>query len=521
MRRVLLVLATGAVGWIAGCSGGGSSNPVGPPPPAAGFTNASLNGAYIFSMTGTTIDPNFGQSSFSRVGTFIADGKGGIANTGGLEDVHKFGTDNLFALTGGNYAIGADGRGTLNLTTVGNTVRYSITLTSSAGGYLVDMIADDSETGSGSFTLQTATSLAAGTYVFDFAGIAPDGTGSPISIVGDIIPNSATGSGSFSGGSFQDINENGTLVTKASISGGSYATDSNNPGSGRGTAVIGGVGYVYYVIDGKRAQFMGTDPDAAAPGTILGEAVAQQAGTPNDTTAFSNSNFVFVMGGSGQGLPFTRGGRLTANGGSLLNILTDTNYAGSPVSVPLLNAGTITLDGDNSGRGTIQFVDTSSKNTGTYSFVFYLSSASQGVIQDDSDPNIVEDGTILAQTGAPFASSGLAANYAFNWSGVDSTGEEDFVGSFATVSTNPNGMVDFNIFGQDKLFLNNPVNGVITVGGDGTGSSGTRSIFVVSLNGTPTSTLNYFAYIANPNTILLLGTDTSRVLAGVLTAQTP
>jgi hypothetical protein len=520
MKRLLVVFAACALGWVTGCSGGGSSTVVTPPPPV-GFNNASLKGTYVFSMTGTTVDNALGESAFSRVGTFIADGKGDIATTGGIEDVHIFGQDQPFAINGGNYVVNADGRGTLSLLEGATTVQYSISLVASTSGYIVatgtgsGQTLADTETASGSFTLQTATTLATGTYVFDFSGIAPDGTGNPVSIVGDFIPNSATGSGSFSAGSFEDINEAGNVIPKTSISGGSYATDSTNPGTGRGLATIGGLDYVYYVVDGQHAQFMGIDNDAAAPGTILGEAVAQQAGTPNTVTAFNNSGFVFVMGGSGEGVPITRGGRFTANGGSLTSILTDYNDGGTVKSIPVVNAGTITLDGDNSGRGTIVYTDSAT----TYNWVFYLSSATQGVIQDDSNPNITIDGSLLGQTGAPFSSGSLATNYAFNWSGADTIAEQDFVGSFAPASATPDGKVDFNIFGQQKLFLNNLFNGVITIGGDGTGT--TRSTFVAGINGTPMATYNYFAYIASPGTILVLGTDTTRVMAGVLTAQTP
>ena len=134
-------------------------------------------------------------TSFSRVGVFSADGGGGIATTGGLEDVHALGADNIFNITGGSYVVNADGRGTLNLINSAGTVQYSIALASSAGGYLVDM-ASGAETASGSFSLQTSTTIATGTYAFDFAGIVPDNTGDAISIVGDIIPTAA-GSGSF------------------------------------------------------------------------------------------------------------------------------------------------------------------------------------------------------------------------------------------------------------------------------------------------------------------------------------
>ena len=524
MKRLLLVVTAIAAGWAGACSSGGGST-ITPPPPPAGFSNASLKGSYVFSLTGSTSDPTFGVSSFSRVGVFIADGEGDIQTTGGLEDVHKFGAPNVFAITGGSYVVNADGRGTLSLATSGGTVEYSISLVSSASGYMVDVDAganstSDSETGSGSFALQTSTTLATGTYAFDFSGIIPDNTGNPISIVGDFVPSSGIGSGTFSSGSFEDVNDNGIVTAKAIISGGSFATDNSNPGTGRGVASLGGIDYVYYVIDGQHAQFMSIDEDTSAPGTLGGEAVAQQAGTPNDVTSFSSSSFVFVMGGSGEGVPITRGGRFTATGGSLSSILTDFNDGGTVKSIPLANSGTITLDGDNTGRGTITYTD----SVATYSWVFYLSSATQGVIQDDSNPNLTIDGTLLAQTGAPFSASSLAANYAFNWSGVDNTGvEQDFVGSFVTAAATPNGMIDFNAFGSGKLFFNDQFNGAITVGGDGTGSTGTHSTFVGGIKGTPSATFNYFAYIANPNNILLMGGAPAAqgVIAGVLTAQTP
>jgi hypothetical protein len=417
-------------------------------------------------------------------------------------------------------------------------VQYSIALTSSSSGYMVDVAggttATDSETASGSFQLQTTTTLAAGTYIFDFSGLDP-ASGNAISLVGDFIAGT-TGMGSFSPGSFMDVNDGGTLTTKAIISGGSYQPDNANLGTGRGTATIAGLDYVYYVIDSQHVQLMDIDPDLVTAGTNLGEAVAQQAGTPTQTTSFNNSSFVFVVGGSSTtGGPHTRGVRLTATGGALSAILMDDNNAGVVTTIPaaantVLNSGTVTLDGDGSGRGTFTFTENASN---TFTFVFYLSSATQGVIQDVSlvqlngttIPDEIADGTLLAQTGAPFSSSGLATNYAFTSSGVGvNATEEDFVGQFAPASASPNGHVDFNEpgSGSQTVFLNVAMNGVVTVGGDGTGSTGTHSTFVATINGTPSTTINYFAYIANPTTILLMtGKSTARIGAGVLTAQTP
>jgi len=195
--------------------------------------------------------------------------------------------------------------------------------------------------------------------------------------------------------------------------------------------------------------------------------------------------------------------------------------------VPLLNSGTITLDGDNSGRGTITFTDTVN-HSGTFNFVFYLSSTSQGVIQDVSTVLVnnvatavdVADGNLSAQTGAPFSSSSLAANYALTWSGVTSD-EEDLVGHFAPATTGSNGAADWNEFGNGKQFTNVPISGVISVGGDGTGSTGQHSTFVATLQQPTVNAINFFAYIANSNTIYIMATGSNRVALGILTAQNP
>jgi hypothetical protein len=540
MKRLLLVLTAFAAAWSTSCSSGGSTTVT--PPPPVGFSNSSLKGTYVFSVSGSTIDPAAQTvDNFSRVGVFIADGGGNIETTGGLEDQHQFGSDNQFGINGGGYVVNSDGRGTLCLETSSGEIQYSISLSSTSSGYMVDMgtvtscpgtsTNTDSETASGSFQLQSATTLANGTYIFDFSGIAP-ASGDPISIIGDLVASGTGGTGSFASGSFADVNDGGTLIPKTLVSGG-YQVDNNNPGTGRGTATINGLSYVYYVIDGQHAQMMEIDADQVAGGTNLGEAVVQQIGDPTNVSSFNGSSFVFVVGGTNviDSGPHTRAVRLTATGGSLSAILLDDNNEGSETSVPstgVLSTGTVTLDGDGSGRGTFSFTENAAN---TFSFVFYLSSATQGVIQDVSTTQVggvatpveVADGTLLAQTGAPFSSSSLATNYAFNWSGVTASGEEDYVGSFAPASATPNGLVDFNEFGSGLEFINNTFNGVVTVGGDGTGSTGQHSTFVAGINGTPSTTINYFAYIANSNTILIMGTANqgSRVIAGVLTAQTP
>jgi hypothetical protein len=175
-----------------------------------------------------------------------------------------------------------------------------------------------------------------------------------------------------------------------------------------------------------------------------------------------------------------------------------------------------------SGRGTLTFTDS---NLGTFSYVFYLVSPTQAVIQDISN-GIIGDGTLLAQSGTISASS-LAGNYVFNWSGVvlPSSGnvgfEEDFVGQYAQASSaSLSGAVDFVELGTTSshpLFSNSAVSGTFTLNGDGSGSNDYQ--VTISTAGVSANTLHFKAYVAAGNVVFLVGADSNQILAGNASLQ--
>src|SRR5690242_7122634 len=77
VKHASLLLAVALASFAAACSSGGSSFPT-PPPPTGKFSNASLKGTYAFSMSGTDASANIG-AFIARVGSFVADGSGGIS----------------------------------------------------------------------------------------------------------------------------------------------------------------------------------------------------------------------------------------------------------------------------------------------------------------------------------------------------------------------------------------------------------------------------------------------------------
>jgi hypothetical protein len=523
MNRLALALYLFVAVFAAACGGDGSTPT--PPPPVGNFSNASLKGQYAFSMSGQD-----GQTGgfFGRIGSFTADGNGNI--TAGIEDFNLAGAGSqTLAFSASNYTIQADGRGVINLTNATGTISFSITLLSPTQGLIVQT--DLNATTSGTFFLQNVNSFGvsglSGNYVFDFSGL--DANGSPDSIIGQFI---STGSGTLSSG-LLDENDDAQLVsTAAPFTSGNYQIDgTNGPTSGRGlvTFIANGVtyNYVFYIVNGSRVKLMETGSGALT----IGDAVSQSS-VPSSNANF-NGNFAFLSTGNGTSGPITRIGRFTADGnGGLGSVFADTNDAGLVDQVPhgSISATTYAIDTNfpGSGRGTFTFTDS---KLGTYQFIFYLSSSSGGVIQEVSQNN-VGDGNLQLQTGAPFSNASLANDYGLNFTGVSSNGqtqataEEDYVGqvTFTTAtSNNVSGAVDFSEFSSNQgVFTDIVVSGNgLSVGGDGTTSSGTRNALSLKLNANPSSTLNFAPYFVNSQTMFVAGTDSSRVISGVITVQNP
>lgn len=522
MKRGWILCASAAALWAAACNSGGTT--ITPPPPNNGFSNSNLSGQYAFSMSGTTFNTQtLVTEPYVRVGSFIADGKGGIS--GGVEDVNVAGASNEFAFssTGSSFTINSDGRGTITLIDSTGTLTFDVVLTSSSSGYIVDFPSDASSTASGSFALQSAASFALsginGSYTFDFSG--SDVNGNPESAVGEFQAN---GSGQFPTG-LADDNDGGTInngnAGAASISG-TYAAPSTSPSDltsfGRCQFTIGTLSGVLYIVGPNQLKFM----EETSGGTLEGDAFLQ-SNIPTSTAGI-NGGFVYVMGGATSSGPLTRGGKFATSGGNLTlsSVIVDNNNAGTQVNLNTAATGSYTIDSAGSGRGTLTF--TISGQSNPFQYVFYLISPTQAVLQDQS-LGIVADGSMLAQGSGSITNSSLAGNYGVSWSGVTevsgSTGEEDLLGE-ATLSSAAaiTGTVDFNEFASNKEPQQAGVGltGTLQVSGDGTGSN--TLTFNLATN-PANSGITAFAYIASNNNILFMTTQGVRVAAGVMTPQNP
>jgi hypothetical protein len=533
MKRIFLAGSIALGLYAAACGGGNGTftpTPTPTPTPQGSYSVASLNGTYAFSMSGTD---NTAGLSISRIGSFHADGQGNI--TMAIEDVNdggSFSTFNFTAAPASKYTMSSDGRGVLTLShpdvvnpSVADNFTFSIVLDSTSSGLVIET--DGSSTMSGNFRLQSISSAFATAYAFDVSGVDL-GNQTSASFIGQFTTNGVSG---VTGGEI-DVNDGASPSGVITLQPGTITLDATNfTNFGRGTVTLNttlnsqllNLSYVFYVVDGSHLVLVENDTLAATSGS----ATAQTA-VPTTVAALPGS-FVFAVGGAAisQGVfgSLARAGRFTADAnGNITNLSVDEDFSGGVNAFPKsggFSNVTFTIDAAGTGRGTLNFTDVTRNQP--FQYVFYMASATQGFIQDDS-PNVVADGSISAQSGT-FTAASMAGSYAINWSGVNlSNGfEEDFVGVIPVSSASSNnisgGVVDFTELGDGKIFTGIPVNGLLTLQGDGTLGGAQGNALQLTTSQTPSTTFNFRAYVVNVNTLIVVGVDSGRVVIGTAVRQ--
>jgi len=535
MKRLLLGFSFLGALWSAACGGGGPTIP--PPPPAGKYGLSSLKGTYAFTTSGEVCAGcTVAATPLARAGSFIADGNGGI--TGGVYDVvAQGGTSSTVSInTGGSYTVNADGRGTLTFNITSNsapsTINFGMVLTSTSGGLMIDETNNGTQasTGSGNFVLQSTAafqlSTISGSYVFDFTGF--DGNTSSGPFPESLVGQFAATSGVITTG-LEDAND-GLGLANGNIAGTFTADSVNMPTSGRGTALIEGQNYAFYIVDSTRIRFISSNTNTGNSGPMLSGDAVMQGNLP----ASLSGGFAFLVGGSDSvGNGITRVGRFTAAGTALSKMLMDVNDGANEVQFNNLSNGSVSSYDPTTGRGQFSFQDS---NGQAYTFVFYLSSQSGGVIQDvspsgtASQARVVADGSINLQSGSPFTSNNISGTYAINWSGlvtangnISSTDEEDMLGQLTIKSLSLSGTSDMFQFTSPTLtpILNIGTAGTINFnGGDGTGDDGNRVYMNVDLSNI--QPIDMVVYVVNPQLAFFANRDnsgTQRIVAGVFEAQ--
>jgi hypothetical protein len=478
------------------------------------MSGVELNGAYT-----------------ARIGSFTADGSGNI--TGGLEDVLNLGSGqpaSVVLFTGGNYQVQANGRGQIVLNAAsGGGLQLNMVMQSTSTGFLVQT--DLTGTNSGTFSLQTSADFTAAAlanaYVFEASGVSfARQSVAPIGLIGEFA---ADGNGNITGG-VMDTND-GNLAAPSgatAIAPGTYALDTNGNGTnfGRGTMAFNGRSFAFYIVDTTHFKLLEEDTLGGCAGDAL-----QRVGTIPTQNAQFTGGFVYLIAGAsvlGTQGPVTRVARFTADGnGGLGSVSLDDNNDGNHTHISQggnISAASYAIDTANSGsgRGTFTFRDS---GAGTFSDVFYMISPTQAVAQETSR-GIIGNGPMYAQAAGPFTLAGSVGSFVTGWSGVQlgSTSavafEEDFVAQYtltSTASSNISGGIDYVELGLSSktLYTNVALGGTLTINNDGTANNH----YQFAVTGSPSITVNFQAYFANPGTILMVCSDGTRTTSGIIYQQ--
>ncbi len=495
VRRVGYIVGLLApVAWI-GC-GGGASGPSGPGL-GPGTNNSMLHGQYAFSFVGQSTSTKGQTASILAVGTFTADGNGGIS--GGIEDVNSGTGGQTFNFTG-KYSVGSDLRGTAILTGISVCPEWQFAMLNSSHALMTCF--DTANTGSGSIDIQDPTAFnnakLVGNYVFGFSGIGV--TQSAAAMAGDWTMD---GQGNITRGEV-DSNDGLSLLQDTAVSSGSYTVGSNGKGTLQLTSgAYGTQKFVFYVVNNTDLKMLESDVFSSTAPLLSGEVFQQKPG-PYSLASLSGA-YVFTLGGiDSAGSPTGSGGVFTADGNANVSGIVDDNDGGFP-SVNNVFAGSYSV-GPN---GRITF--------GAWIFQIVAYPAANGTLQlIEMDGSGVSSGMAKIQAAGPITTASLSGNYALNWTGTLnpntlSQSEEDITGQLtADGNGNLGGTLDVN--SASNLIQGLPIttSTYTLLGNNGYGSAGIN---------TNAATFNMHYYQADPNTVLFLDLDTTRVLVGLAQKQ--
>ena len=288
---------------------------------------------FSFYVTGAENNHDRAVYCLAGVVTIASDGSGAVL--GGEQDYDD--GDGILSptqgdtITGGSLAITTGGFGTLTLITnnpvvgVGGTETFAVLFPNDNHAFITQF--DGSATSSGTFDLQTSTSVPSGAFSFVLTGVHFGGLITSAGGVFTVTAGNLTGT--------LDVNVNGTVVQGTSIPPPTdgpvtlMPPDALGRGTVNGTTGIG-VTLNYYVVGPKVIRIIQMD----AQNTAVGSAYSQGA-APNFSTSsigpsvFSVSNATLVYATAGQ---FTTSGATFMGVGDLNEVIGVTQLTEHPLS---------------------------------------------------------------------------------------------------------------------------------------------------------------------------------------------
>jgi Putative Ig domain len=468
---------------------------------AAGTANTNIlfNGPYSFLFHGFDTNGNV-----TMAGNFNADGSGNI--TGGQLDSNRTG-GTLGVFTGstftGTYAIGGDGRGTMQLVVTNSkgaiaTFNYLLVLYSDTSLAMIenDTLGNPQTHGSGTIKPVVGGTLTAanfsGNYVFELDG--QDSADKPEVIVGVVHADNA----SVLSPATMDINDAGAYTPALALSGTFAVSSNNNKGVMSLTFQLPNTAqvqleYTFYFVSSSDIFFIAIDPTDTTHPRLAGELFLQDPMASFNADALGATSVATGTGLDGANSSVFAG-LLTGNGVSAASLTFDQN-----------DGGTVTLN--NSASGT--FITNASSN-GRFAFsglgsriaAAYLTAPNQGILIG-SDAAVTY-GRLDAQTTVPpFNSASIEGGYTLSAPATLDSATLNFLGQW--LSPNGTGSITGVLDAVDNL-------GNATTNKSIAGSSyaitntttGRGTLTSNSAAGFPT---NLVIYVASPSSFRAISTD--------------
>lgn len=502
------------------------------------FSSLSLGGPYSFSYSGADSTTGFLLVTGNFTASPVAGTDGGTI--AGTEDAIDGNSLQAGEAITGTFTVGPDGRGTMTIST-GETWQFCLASTEHA--LLINF---NTGVASGSGTIDqlftNTTPLASGLrFVFQASGL--DISGNPVGIAGAF---GSLGSDALAPNTnVLDMNDSGapndTTTTDDTTLTGSFTLDPGNltgtitltstdlgvltTGAATTTSII----FDMYVASDNHIRIIETDGQAFLAGDIY---LAPTPGGAGYTAAvLQTGNYPFTLGGAAAGGPYAAGGVLISNGGGA----SPTGESGSITGGVFDNNGpAISTQSDapitSSSYGvdptTGRILSTTVTSKGTSNWVGYVTApipvdpASPGsatqvqMLMLETDVNVVAGGSAYLQSTTSEPNGSYALNLTGQATGLNG-GEQDVLAQLGINGTTVTGSMDINNFATETTVvgLNVATNKSTVVSTDANGR-GTATFTAANGASFPVA-----YYVVDQNTVLMIETDSARIMNGLLTKQ--
>jgi hypothetical protein len=431
--------------------------------------NALLKGHYAFLINRLGQTGSKTLSQIATAGSFVADGAGNVT---GVSDTNGSGVGVVASQTfTGTYALGADNRGTLSISTPTETIgtyAFSVGSISTSGvatkGRLTQFAAGV-VTAAGEFELQDpsafSNSTVSGSFAFAWADWSGDGWAGVFT---------ADGKGSINTG-----NADQGIATRNQPLIGTYNVAANSTdGRGTGTLTIAGTtsDFAFYVVSASKMLMVSADP-SSNPSIFSGQALKQSGGPFNNSSLSGTSVFRIASAGGGDQLvcEYVTAGLQAFDGEGTVTGLLDQNACGGVILDNTMPSFGYSV----SSNGRVEIVT----SAGTPVYVLYLASPGTGFILSQGLGEGGGTGFLEPQSTGPFGETSLDGNFFFGnppsplLPSVSSGVATLKAGSInATSDINEDGTLTFGQTSQDNYTV--AANGRVTTG------SGNQSIYIIS-----------------------------------------